>query len=178
MHPAGTPPLERYSRPAIFFHWAIVVLIALGYLAIEIRGPKGSESRAFWSSIHFTCGVLVLSLAVLRVIWRLWRGAPAEASDVRVLTFMARLVHLMLYVFIFLQPILGILTINTGGHPVVLAGLGWHIQVVGADQPAQHVIEKTHKFLGNLFYWIIGLHALAAIGHQVVLKDGTLRRMI
>ena len=49
--PAGsttpnTLDLERYSKPSIFFHWAIVVLIALAYFAIEIRGPgKGLAAR-------------------------------------------------------------------------------------------------------------------------------------
>jgi cytochrome b561 len=32
--------------------------------------------------------------------------------------------------------------------------------------------------IGNLFYWVIGLHALAAIAHHVVFRDNTLRRMI
>ncbi|MFP3616376.1 cytochrome b, partial [Paraburkholderia sp. SIMBA_050] len=42
----------RYSSPAIFFHWIIFLLVALAYLAIEIRGPKGSDSRAFWMNVH------------------------------------------------------------------------------------------------------------------------------
>jgi cytochrome b561 len=174
----NTPGLERYSKPSIFFHWAIVVLIALAYFAIEIRGPKGSDSRIFWSNVHFWCGTLVLSLAILRLAWRLWHGAPAEIADARALTFLARLVHLALYVFIFAQPLLGILMINLGGHPVTLAGLGWQIQFVGADPVARPIIKEAHEFLGNLFYWVIGAHALAAIGHHVVLKDGTLRRML
>src|ERR1700744_361134 len=83
---------QRYSRPAIFFHWAIAILIGLGYLAIEIRGPKGSDSRIFWSNIHYWAGTLVLTLAFLRVLWPLWRGAPAEIKDAPVMMFLARLV--------------------------------------------------------------------------------------
>ncbi|QCP51854.1 hypothetical protein FAZ95_18345 [Trinickia violacea] len=43
---------------------------------------------------------------------------------------------------------------------------------------ARPVIKDAHELIGNLFYWVIGLHALAAIGHHVVFKDNTLRRMI
>lgn len=169
---------QRYSRPAIFFHWATAVLIGLAYLAIEIRGPKGSDSRIFWSNVHFWAGTLVLALAFLRVLWRLWRGAPAEIEDAPVLKFLARLVHLALYVFIFVQPLFGILMINTGGHPVVLAGVGVNIEWVDADPAARKFIHGAHVLIGNAFYWIIGVHALAAIGHHFIFKDQTLRRML
>jgi cytochrome b561 len=169
---------DRYTRPAIFFHWAIVLLIALAYLAIEIRGPKGSDSRVFWSNVHFLAGNLVLAVAVLRLLWRLWAGAPAEIDSNRVLALLARAAHLALYLFIFAQPILGILMINTGGHPVSLAWINLDYTLVGADPVARPLIKSAHEWLGNAFYWVIGVHALAAIGHHVVFKDRTLRRMI
>ncbi|WP_310633055.1 cytochrome b [Paraburkholderia sp.] len=169
---------ERYSKPAIFFHWIIFLLVALAYLAIEIRGPKGSDSRAFWSNVHFWCGTLVLTLAVLRLLWRLWHGAPQDIDSNRVLTFLSRLVHLALYLFIFVQPLLGILMINTAGRPVTLAGIDLQIVLVGADPVARQFIKEAHELIGNAFYWVIGVHALAAIGHHLVFRDNTLRRMI
>ncbi|CAB3773004.1 cytochrome b [Paraburkholderia humisilvae] len=169
---------ERYSRPAIFFHWAIFVLVAIAYFAIEIRGPKGSDSRILWTGVHMWAGTLVVSLAVLRLLWRLWRGAPAEVETNALLTFLARLVHLALYVFIFAQPLLGILMVNTGGHPVTLAGTDWQIVLVGADAGARHMLHAAHIWLGNAFYWVIGVHALAAIGHQLVFRHRTLQRML
>jgi len=168
----------RYSKPAIFFHWAIFLLVALAYLAIEVRGPKGTDSRALWSNAHYWAGTLVLALAVLRLLWRMWEGAPPDIDSNRLLTFLSRLVHVALYVFIFVQPLLGILTINTGGKPVTLAGIDLQIALVGADPVARKVIKEAHELIGNAFYWIIGLHALAAIGHHLVFRDNTLRRMI
>jgi cytochrome b561 len=169
---------ERYSTPAIFFHWAVVALVALAYLAIEIRGPKGSDSRVLWSNVHYWAGTLVLTLAVLRLSWRLWRGAPPEAGGNALLAFLARLVHVALYLFIFVQPLLGMLMINTGGHPIMLAGLDVPIVLVGADPIARPLIKDAHELIGNAFYWVIGVHALAAIVHHVVFKDNTLRRMV
>jgi cytochrome b561 len=169
---------ERYSKPAIFFHWAIFLLVAIAYFAIEIRGPKGSDSRVLWTAVHMWAGTLVLALAVLRLVWRLWRGAPAEVEANAVLTFLARLVHLALYLFIFAQPLLGMLMINTGGHPVTLLGTGWQIVLVGADPGAKHALQAAHVWLGNAFYWVIGLHALAAIAHQLIFRDRTLQRMM
>ncbi|SDC17752.1 cytochrome b [Paraburkholderia lycopersici] len=174
-YPAAT---ERYAKPAIFFHWAIFLLVALAYLAIEVRGPKGTDSRVFWSNVHFWAGSLVLTLAVPRLLWRLWHGAPADIDSNALLSFLSRLVHLALYLFIFVQPLLGILTVNTGGHPVTLTGIDLQITLVGPDPVARKFIKDAHELIGNLFYWVIGLHALAAIGHHVVFRDNTLRRMV
>ncbi|WJF92134.1 cytochrome b [Paraburkholderia bonniea] len=175
---SSSSSVERYSRPAIFFHWAIALLVALAYLSIEIRGPKDSDSREFWSSIHFWAGVLVLALAVCRVLWRLWQSPPPERESNALLVFLARLAHLALYVFIFVQPLLGILLSNTAGYPVNLAWLNLNFTLVGADAIASPALQAAHVWLGNAFYWIIGLHALAAIGHHVIFKDRTLRRML
>lgn len=169
---------DRYSKPAVFFHWAIFLLVALAYLAIEIRGPKGSDSRIFWSDVHYWAGTLVLTFAVFRLVWRLWRGAPDEIEVNAVLTFLARLAHLALYLFIFVQPLLGILTINTGGHPLTLAGLNVDITLVGKDTIARSAIKTAHEWIGNAFYFVIGLHALGALTHHIVFRDRTLRRML
>jgi cytochrome b561 len=169
---------DRYSQPAIFLHWAVFLLVALAYLAIEIRGPKGSESRIFWTSVHLWAGTLVLALAVIRLVWRLWAGTPAELEGNRLLAFLARAAHLALYMFIFAQPLLGMLMVNTGGHPVTLAWLNLNFTLVGADPIARPLIKSAHVWIGNAFYWVIGLHALAAIGHHVLFNDRTLRRMI
>ncbi|CAG4914013.1 cytochrome b [Paraburkholderia gardini] len=169
---------DRYSKPAVFFHWAVFLLVALAYLAIEIRGPKGSDSRIFWNGVHYWAGTLVLTFAVFRLVWRLWRGAPNEIEVNPVLTFLARLAHVALYLFIFVQPLLGILTLNTGGHPLTLAGLNVEITLVGTDTIARHAIKSAHEWIGNAFYFVIGLHALGALMHHVVFRDRTLRRML
>lgn len=171
-------PNDRYSKPAIILHWAIFLLVALAYVAIEVRGPKGSDSRAFWNAIHFWAGSLVLTLAFLRLFWRLWKGVPSEVESMRIQVFLARITHLALYLFIFFQPLLGILMVNTGGNPVPLAGIGVGIRLVDADPIARPLLKEAHELIGNLFYWVIGLHALAAIGHHVLLRDRTLRRML
>ncbi|WP_233867422.1 cytochrome b [Paraburkholderia adhaesiva] len=169
---------DHYSKPAKFFHWLIFLLVALAWLSIEVRGPKGSDSRVFWSNVHFWAGSLVLSLATLRLLWRLWDGAPAEIDSNRLFAFLSRLVHLMLYLFIFVQPLLGILMINAGGRPVVLQGIDLQITLIGADPIARQIFKDAHELIGNVFYWVVGLHALAAIAHHFVLRDNTLRRMI
>ena len=38
-------------------------------------------------------------------------------------------------------------------------------------------LEDLHGQIGEIFYWVIGFHVLAAIFHHVVRRDDTLKRM-
>jgi cytochrome b561 len=169
---------SSWSRPAIFFHWATAIAIAIGLFAIEIRGPKGSDSRVFWNAVHIWAGTTVLSLSVLRVLWSLWHGTPQELPHSRVQLFLARLVHLALYLLIFVQPLLGIAMVNTSGSAVQLAGTGVQLRFFAKDPVAHQFLHDAHFLIGNAAFWLIGLHAFAAIVHHVVFKDATLVRMV
>ncbi len=167
----------RYSSPAIFFHWAIFLLVALAYLAIEIRGPKGSDSRAFWMSVHLTAGTFVLVLSVLRVLWRVVSRVPEPIPQTTLLRWLSKLAHFALYAFVIAQPLLGIMTINMGGKPVSLDWLGVSFTLFGPDKALRPTIKEAHELIGNAFYFVIGLHALAALYHHFIRRDDVLRRM-
>jgi cytochrome b561 len=167
-----------YSKPAILFHWVIAVLVAVAYLAIEVRGPKGTESRIAWNNVHYWAGIATLMCAFFRTAWRLWHGVPAEIEQTKILQFLARLAHLSLYVFIFLQPLLGILMLNAAGHVIKITAIGLNFQLVSSDPMAQKIIYAVHVAIGKGFYFIIGIHALAAIVHHCFLKDHVLKRIL
>ncbi|WP_175819192.1 cytochrome b [Burkholderia sp. BCC0419] len=167
----------RYSSPAIFFHWAIFLLVALAYLAIEIRGPKGSDSRAFWMNVHLMAGTFVLVLSVLRVLWRVVSRVPEAIPQATLLRWLSKLAHVALYVFIIAQPLLGIMMVNMGGKPVSLDWLGVSFTLFGPDKALRPTIKEAHELIGNAFYFVIGLHALAALYHHFIRRDGVLRRM-
>ncbi|WP_175807826.1 cytochrome b [Burkholderia cenocepacia] len=167
----------RYSSPAIFFHWVIFLLVALAYLAIEIRGPKGSDSRAFWMNVHLMAGTFVLVLSVLRVLWRVVSRVPEAIPQATLLRWLSKLAHVALYVFIIAQPLLGIMMVNMGGKPVSLDWLGVSFTLFGPDKALRPTIKEAHELIGNAFYFVIGLHALAALYHHFIRRDDVLRRM-
>src|SRR3546814_17002913 len=74
----------RYNKPAVFLHWAIFLLIAVAYVAINVRGPKGTDSRTLWTGIHLVAGLLVFGLALIRAGWRLQlTPPPGDRSEER-----------------------------------------------------------------------------------------------
>ncbi|WP_233831661.1 cytochrome b [Paraburkholderia sp. ZP32-5] len=169
---------QRYGRPAVLLHWTIALLIALAYVSMNVRGPKGTLNRILWSDVHFWAGTLVLVLTVLRVMWRARAGAPPLLPQPKYLMLLSHAVHFVLYVFIFVQPVLGILTLDLQGHPLALPGLPWSLNFVGPNREQANTLFWIHKYLADTFYFVIGLHALAALWHHFVRRDGTLRRML
>lgn len=169
---------QKYTRPAILFHWLTALLVALAYVSMNVRGPKGTLGRILWSNTHYWAGTLVLTLAVLRLAWRARHGAPAPLPQPKPLTLLSHTVHFVLYVFIFAQPILGMLMLNLQGHPIALVGLHWSFTLVGPDRQLGRTVFAVHRYLANTFYGVIGLHALAGLWHHFVKRDWTLRRML
>lgn len=166
-----------YSRLAISFHWLSFLLVAVAYVAIEMRGPHNSQNHAFWMSMHVWGGTMLLLLSILRLGWRLWQGAPSPLPSPRLQIVCSQAVHIALYAFVILQPLLGMLSYNLGGKPVTLTGLNWSFSLVGPDPNLRHAVKEIHELLGNVFYGVIGVHAAVALFHHLVRRDNTLRRM-
>ena len=49
----------KYSRPLVFLHWLMFLLLVVVYAAIEFRVlyDKGMPEREFMKSLHFMFGV-------------------------------------------------------------------------------------------------------------------------
>jgi cytochrome b561 len=87
--------------------------------------------------------------------------------------------HLALYLFLLIQPILGIITLQVGAKPVTLFGITLLPAFVAApNRVLSHQLEHIHGTLGTVFYYVIGLHIAAALWHHFVRRDNTLQRML
>jgi cytochrome b561 len=159
-------------------HWLVFIVVAIGLFAIEVRGPRGSEMRPFWSGIHMWCGVSILVLTVVRLAYRLVHGVPAPEAGGGLLATCARVLHWLFYVALIAQPLLGILMINMGGDDVTLMGTHWSFALVDENDDLSKTMQTAHIWLGNSLFYLIGLHALAALWHQFITRDGTLKKML
>ncbi len=171
----------RYGSWVIGLHWLMLVLLAAVYACMELRGlaPKGSDLRAGLKPLHFLLGLSVLALVVVRLAMRWGAGAapdirpPAPIWQER----LARLMHLALYAFMIATPILGWLTLSAEGRPIVLFGL--HVpSLLGADKTLSEQLQDVHETLATAGYFLIGLHAAAALAHHYITRDNTLLRML
>lgn len=170
---------SRYPATVRIAHWLTVLAILAAYLVIELGEDEGNGGAGAlqW---HALAGLVVLALLVVRVpALVLGRVPPIAPEPARWTRWLAHATHLALYAFLLVQPLLGILELNFGGQPVTLPFAGAALPVlVAPDSGLEERVGELHEVLGEVFYWIIGLHVAAALWHHFVVRDDTLRRML
>jgi superoxide oxidase len=175
-----TSNATTYAPAAIALHWIMALLIAAVFTAIELKGyyPKGSETRSLLGSIHMMLGITVLLLVIVRIGIRTSNSAPPIVPTPALWqTALARLMHLTLYAAMIGMPLLGWTMVSAGGHSVPFYGLSLP-PIIGTDKALAHNLEEIHEFIGNALYYVIGLHAVAALAHHYLFRDNTLVRML
>jgi cytochrome b561 len=171
----------RYHAGLRRIHRLSAVLVAAAYLLVEQRDlfPRGSDGRAAMMQGHFRAGLLVFAFALWRIALRLRHGAPPISPALPAWqSWLARALHLSLYAFVVVMPLLGLVTAWTDGKVLMLPFTGIALpSLLAADKPLAHQLEDLHGSIGEAFYWIIGLHIAAALFHHAWRRDDTLRRM-
>lgn len=171
----------RFGIPTIALHWLMLALIAAAYATIELRElwPKGTPMREGLKSLHFTIGLSVLVLVVARIAARIASGpAPAIRPDPSPLQHkLSAAVHGLLYLFMIGMPVAGWVILSAGGKPITFLGLALPPLVAESKALAKSV-KEVHEIVGNAGYFVIGLHALAALAHHYGTRDNTLMRML
>lgn len=169
--------MTGFSRLSIALHWLMLILLAAVYACIELRElyPRGSDIREGFKTWHFMLGLSVFVLVWIRLIAR-WR-TPWLAVEPGWTRWAAAAVHLALYAGMIGLPLLGWLVLSAGGDAIPYLGLSLP-PLIAPDEALAGQLKDLHATIGEAGYWLIGLHALAAVFHHQVLKDGTLRRML
>lgn len=171
---------SRYSTVSIALHWLMLVLLAVVYACIELRGifPKGSGGRTLIKEAHFMLGLTVFVLVWLRLLARSLGVAPKILpSPPTWQTLLATLMHWALYIFMISMPILGWLITSAEGHQVMFYGVDLPL-LIGQDKDFAKQLEGWHGLGGTIGYWLIGLHAVASLYHHYFMGDNTLVRML
>lgn len=171
---------KKYAPSQIFFHWVIFVLIVVTYGAMELRGvvPRGSNAREWMRVIHYTCGLSVLILSVVRIFIKMAHKEPPIVPPLpRWQRILSKSAHGVLYLLFIGLPLLGVLSLYFGG-------IEWQFFTYSmplSEEP-DLIIESDlidwHETIATVGYFIIGLHAVAALYHHYVVRDNTLIRMM
>ncbi|MCL6620161.1 cytochrome b [Thermomonas hydrothermalis] len=176
------PIVARYSRIQRHLHWWMALLVVLAYVLIEQRGlfPRGSGGRFAMMQGHFWAGITIFLLAWWRIASRLRHGAPPITPPLDTISaLLSKLTHLALYAFFIVMPLLGMATAWSDGKAVMIPFTGIALPALLPENEAlAHQLEDLHGSIGEAFYWVIGLHVLAALYHHWVRRDDTLKRML
>nr|WP_064494516.1 cytochrome b [Pseudomonas chengduensis] len=170
----------RYGSLSIGLHWLMLILIAVVYACIELKGnfPKDSETRELLKQWHFMLGLSVFALVWLRLLVRALSPTPAIEPPLPTWQALpAKLMHLALYALMIGAPLAGWLILSAADKPIPLFGLELPA-LIGPDKALAGQIKELHELAGSAGYWLIGLHAIAGLYHHYVVRDNTLTRML
>ena len=170
----------RYGSLQVALHWLMLVLLVAVYLAMELHEnfPKGSDARAFMKALHFMLGISVLIMMAARIAARFSGPTPLiQPQPAGWQELLAKLMHLALYVFMIGMPIAGWLILSGEGKPVPFFGLELPA-LIAKNHDLAETIEHWHKEVGEWAYYLVGLHAVAALYHHYIVKDNTVLRML
>ncbi|MBL8660429.1 MAG: cytochrome b [Rhodospirillales bacterium] len=161
------------------FHWTIAVLVVaqliVGFWFGSVERTDPIRGTLF--GIHTSLGVSLLVLMLARLGWRAKHPVPLLPDTLS--PFQKRLAHAthwLFYILVIGMPAGAYLAVNAHGHTVPFFGLELPI-LIGKSETASDIIMTTHVAGAFILSALVVVHAIAALRHEFVLKDNTLRRM-
>lgn len=163
-------------------HWitafAFITAIIVAIYAEEFMAKGDARTAAF--QLHFSLGVTIFALFILRVIWLKISPNPAPIGDNRKEQIIAASVKGFLYLAMLLLPILGYIMVSLKGIDIHVFGL---FTLPNLFEPAPHstlknVVQNLHVIGGFAIIAVLALHIAGAMKHHFILKDNTLLRML
>jgi cytochrome b561 len=177
---------QRYDRLSQALHWLTAVAATVAF----ILGPGGfgrlmrqgvdpaTRSDIVW---HESLGLFVLVLTLTRLVWIALRPRAPQFALRPWMDRTASVVHVALWILLLVLPLTALLALGSEGHPLTLLG-GLRVDrlpLIEASAVGKLADwGEVHGVLGDALMWLAGFHALAALYHHFVLKDGVLRAML
>ncbi|MEM8792584.1 MAG: cytochrome b [Pseudomonadota bacterium] len=167
-----------YGLVARGLHWVMAIaILAMFGLGVWMRTLGYYHP---WYNlapdIHRGIGILLLLLVVLRLVWRFFNVAPDPAPGSRAERLIAAAVHAALYILLIAMMIAGYLISTADGRPLDVFGLV-SVPAVIESKGAERIAGLAHEYLAYALIALAALHALAALKHHFIDRDGTLARM-
>lgn len=176
----------RYGGVAKIFHWLtaflILGLVPLGWYANQLPYDTSEQlaRKAWLFSAHKTFGVAVFFVASARILWALSQPKPGLLNaDHKVESFLAELVHWLLYASLVIVPLSGwIHHAASQGFAPIWWPLGQSLPLVPKSPGVEHLFGVLHWWATKLLVASVLLHIAGALKHHFVDRDPTLRRML
>lgn len=183
---SATNTVRSYGSVTKTFHWLTVLLILtaipLGIIAngLPYDTNEALQFKAFLFSMHKTVGITAFFVALARILWALSQPKPAGLHpERRAESFLAELVHWLLYGSLLLVPLAGwIHHASTSGFAPIWWPFGQNLPLVPKSETLAAFTAGLHIVFERVLVISIVLHIAGALKHHFVDKDDTLRRML
>lgn len=172
---------QSYGSLAKFFHWTIssfiILLLIVGSIMTSL--PDG-DGKSLVYLMHKSFGITVLSLALLRLTWRLTNPTPRLPTQTP--RWEKALAHLTIAAFYLLMlglPLSGWIMSTAAGHPPHFFGLfTLPAPMITKSQPLSQFAGQIHEILAWTITGLLSLHIAGALKNHIINKNNLLKRMM
>jgi len=163
--------LPIWGRTARSLHWIMAALLI-------VQWASGEWDHWLGEPFHFSLGVVVLLLALVRLVWRLTHVAPPLGRARTPSDRLAGLVHFLFYVAMIAMPITGIVWRQARERVIDVFGLFTLPQFIEPNRELARLMHDWHELGGQVFLVLFGLHVIGVLWHLRKPGDPTLKRML
>jgi cytochrome b561 len=172
----------RYTVTARTLHWLTMLLVlamfGLGIAMVYLVPDTAPVSHRLYN-LHESLGLVVLVQMLARLIYRLGHRPAALPADVpRVFHQVGHANHMLLYVLLLAQPVVGLLADNADGFQVNWFEVAQVPAALNKDKALADQLWALHWYGALLIALLACAHVGSALYHAVVRRDGVLRRML
>ena len=163
----------------MLLHW-LTALLVLGMLGVGLWmvGLPIGLTKLYAFAWHKWIGLTVLTLTVLRWIWRILHRPPVLPATVTPWErALAPWVHILLLVLLLALPVSGWLMSSAGGVSVRWFGMIDLPDLVPRDPLTFEMLRTLHHWLAWTLMAVLALHVAAVVHHDLFRRDGIFRRM-
>lgn len=125
---------------------------------------------------HMSFGLVLTVVLAIRIIWRLPSGRTHFNHGPGAAERLARLMHRTLYVLLAAEIVLGVATRWTDNQALSFFGLPIPSPFGLFSQATGNFVDQLHDINAWVIMALAGGHAVIALLHHYVLRDGVLRR--
>ena len=173
---------QRYGSISRAFHWGmgliLLILWVVGILIANNLIPQ--ESRKDVVGVHKSIGIIILCIAILRVLWRIWnKNAPSSSKFPWYGRIFSRINTYLFYTLMFVFPLSGIIMTLANGRNLAIFGatiISPFSEEFRSPLIGQYA-HQAHETCGYIFIVSLTLHIIGVLFHTVVLKDKLIKRM-
>ena len=180
----SSPKATRYNGVAMAAHWLLALgLIAALALGWYMTGLPFSPSRLKLYNWHKWLGVTLLTLSLLRLVWRITHRPPElPAAVARAMPqwqhWAHNGTHHAMYLLFFAVPLTGWAYSSASGFRVLWFGRIALPDFVPVSQALADNLKLSHNVLAMGLALLVLVHVAAALKHHFVDGDGLMSRML
>jgi cytochrome b561 len=167
----------QFALQSRILHWLMAaMLLAMLFIGVSMVASLGDYHRLV--AIHRPLGIMILILAAIRLINRMFTTLPPFPSTMSQRErLIASASERLLYTLMFALPLVGWGMLSAGHYPIVMFGPMHLPPILPANPTLYAVLHKTHTILAYLLFFAFLAHLGAVLFHTLIIRDRLLNRM-